>query len=71
MNSYIIQGKGYYNTLDNDPFLTGVETSDISSGYGYIKFKGTNKQLSSFLEHLYEDEATFKVIGIFNENENE
>jgi hypothetical protein len=71
MNNYIIQGKGFYNKLVNDPVLTGVETSDISSGYGYIKFKGTDNQLSSFLEHLYEDEATFKVIGIFNENEDE
>jgi hypothetical protein len=52
--------------MDNDPFITGVETSDIRSGYGYIKFKGTDKQLTSFLEHLYEDEASFKVIGIFD-----
>jgi hypothetical protein len=66
MKEYIIQGKGYYNAMDNDPFITGVETSDIRSGYGYIKFKGTDKQLTSFLEHLYEDEASFKVIGIFD-----
>ena len=65
MKDYLIQGKGYFNKLENDPVLTGVETSDISSGYGYIKFRGTENQLSSFLEHLYEDEATFKVIGIF------
>ena len=66
MKDYLIHGKGYFNTMLNDPYISGVETSDITSGYGYIKFKGTDKQLTSFLEHLYEDETSFKVIGIFD-----
>ena len=66
IKEYIIQGKGYYNALVSDPYISGVEVSDIKTGYGYIEFKGTDKQLSSFLEHLYEDEASFKVIGILD-----
>ena len=61
---FLIEGKGYYNTIVDDPFISGVEISDIKSGYGYIEFKGTDKQLDKFLEHLYQDEKYFKVIGI-------
>ena len=66
MKEYIIQGKGEYKRIVNDPYFGEKEISDIQSGYGYINFKGTDKQLDSFLEHLYQDESTFKVIGIFN-----
>tara|TARA_Y100001973_G_C5180676_1_gene324709 strand:- start:1437 stop:1643 length:207 start_codon:yes stop_codon:yes gene_type:complete len=66
LKEFIIQGKGEYNRIVNDPYFGEKEISDIQSGYGYINFKGTDKQLDSFLEHLYQDESTFKVIGIFN-----
>ena len=66
MKQYIIQGKGEYNRIVNDPYFGEKEISDIQSGYGYINFKGTDKQLDLFLEHLYQDESTFKVIGVFN-----
>jgi hypothetical protein len=61
---YIISGKGYYNTMVNDPFIRGVEVSDIKCGYGHIKFTGTDKQLDKLLDHLYQDEKYFKVIGV-------
>jgi hypothetical protein len=58
MKDYIIQGKGYWNVQTNDP-------TDIESSYNHIKFKGTEKQLDSFLSQLIEQgEAAFKVIGI-------
>ena len=66
MKEYIIQGKGEYNRIVNDPYFGEKEISDIQSGYGYINFKGTDKQLDSFLEYLYQDESTFKVIGVLN-----
>ena len=65
MNKYLIQGKGYWNVQLNDPFISGVETTDIESSYNYISFKGTENQLDSFLEQLREQgEAAFKIIGI-------
>jgi len=65
MNKYLIQGKGYWNVQLNDPFISGVETTDIESSYNYISFKGTEKQLDSFLDQLIDQgEATFKIIGI-------
>tara|TARA_R110002012_G_scaffold216429_1_gene387549 strand:- start:411 stop:620 length:210 start_codon:yes stop_codon:yes gene_type:complete len=65
MKNYLIQGKGYWNVQTNDPFISGVQTTDIDSSYNHIKFKGTEKQLDSFLSQLIEQgEAAFKVIGI-------
>lgn len=65
MKNYIIQGKGYWNVQLNDPFISGVQTTDIESSYNHIAFKGTEKQLDSFLNQLIEQgEAAFKVIGI-------
>ena len=69
MKDYIIQGKGYWNVQLNDPFISGVQTTDIQSSYNHIKFKGTEKQLDSFLSQLIEQgEAAFKVIGIIEDN---
>ena len=68
MKEFLIQGKGFWNNMLPDPFVQGVEVSDIKSGYGYIEFKGTDKQLDKFLEHLYQDESSFKVIGIHESN---
>ena len=64
IKEFLIEGKGYYNTIDDDYFLSGVDVGDIKSGYGYIEFKGTEKQLDKFLKKMYKDESTFKVIGI-------
>jgi hypothetical protein len=65
MKDYIIQGKGYWNVQLNDPFISGVETTDIESSYNHIKFNGTEKQLDSFLDQLLDEgEAAFKIIGI-------
>ena len=70
MNKYLIHGKGYFNVTTNDPFISGIEISDIKSSYGYIKFTGTEKQLDKFCDYLLEQgEATFKITGIFNEEE--
>jgi len=69
MKNYIIQGKGYWNVQTNDPFISGVQTTDIQSSYNHIKFKGTEKQLDSFLEQLREQgEAQFKIIGIIEDD---
>tara|TARA_R100001463_G_scaffold40982_2_gene86660 strand:+ start:289 stop:498 length:210 start_codon:yes stop_codon:yes gene_type:complete len=65
MNKYLIEGKGYWNVLKNDPFISGVETTDIESSYNNIRFNGTEKQLDSFLDQLLDEgEAAFKIIGI-------
>ena len=63
IKEYLIQGKGYFGRMV-DSQITGVEMGDIKVGYGYIEFKGSEKQLDLFLERLYKDESTFKVIGI-------
>lgn len=64
IKEFRIDGKGYYNVVEDDPIITGVETSDIKCGYGYVKFKGTDKQLDDFLEEIQKDETYFKVIGV-------
>ena len=68
---YIIKGKGFFNARVNDPILTGVEITDIVSGYGEIKFKGTEEQLESFVLKLYDNEVTFKVIDYFEKDSEE
>lgn len=65
MNRYLLQGKGYFNVTTNDPFISGIEITDIQSSYGYIKFTGTEKELNKFCDKLIEQgEQTFKLIGI-------
>lgn len=64
MNEYLIEGKGFYNEMVRDPYFGDIEICDIKTGYGYIEFKGTEKQLDSFLDSLYQDESDFKVIGV-------
>ena len=53
LKEFIIQGKGEYNRIVNDPYFGEKEISDIQSGYGYINFKGTDKQLDSFYYKSY------------------
>ena len=38
IKKYIITGKGYFNCTVNDPFVKGIEISDLSSSYGNIEF---------------------------------
>jgi hypothetical protein len=64
MNEYLIEGKGFFNEIVKDPYFGHIEICDIKTGYGYIEFKGTEKQLDSFLDSLYQDESDFKVIGV-------
>ena len=63
IKEYLIQGKGYFGRMVDSP-VPGIEIGDIKFGYGYIEFKGSEKQLDLFLKSLYKDESTFKVIGI-------
>ena len=69
IKEYTIQGKGYFNYTTNHSYMSNKEFTDIKCGYGYIQFKGTEKQLDSFLDTLYEDESSFKVIGVHEEDE--
>ena len=62
IKKYIIKGKGYFNTTVNDPFIKGIEISDLSCSYGNIKFTGTEKQLDKFICRLIDNENTFKYI---------
>ena len=64
IKEYLIQGKGFFNYTTNHYYLSNQEVSDIKSSYGLIEFKGTEEQLDLFLESLYKDESSFKVIGI-------
>tara|TARA_R100000655_G_scaffold25878_2_gene53410 strand:+ start:4462 stop:4713 length:252 start_codon:yes stop_codon:yes gene_type:complete len=69
IKQYTIQGKGYFNYITKDTYLSNKEFTDIKCSCGCIEFKGTEKQLDSFLEKLYDDESTFKVIGVHEEDE--
>ena len=71
IKKYIIKGKGYFNHTVNDPFVKGLEISDLSSGYGNIEFTGTEKQLDKFIDRLLENEATFKYITHHEEGEDQ
>ena len=39
MKNYLIQGKGYWNVQLNDPFISGVQTTDIDSSYNISNLK--------------------------------
>ena len=69
MTEYIITGRGCYKTMVSDPFIKGMEMCDIKSGYGYIKFKGTQEQLESFVDKLIQDETYFKYRDWFTKEE--
>jgi hypothetical protein len=64
IKEFRIDGKGYYNVMENDAVIPFVEMCDIQFGYGHIKFKGTDKQLDGFLEEIQKNEMYFKVIGV-------
>ena len=64
IKEFRIDGKGYYNVMENDPALPFVEMCDIQFGYGHIKFKGTDKQLDNFLIEIGKNQMGFKEIGV-------
>ena len=64
IKEFRIDGKGYYNIMENDPALPFVEMCDIQFGYGHIKFKGTDKQLDDFLIEIGKNQMYFKEIGV-------
>ena len=68
---WIIKGKGYFNTMTKDPFITAIDISDITYTYGQIDFKGTEKQLDKFIDTLIENESTFKMIDYFEKDSKE
>ena len=69
IKKYIIKGKGYFNYTVNDPFVKGIEISDLCSSYGRIEFTGTVKQLDKFIDRLLDNEVTFKYINHHEEGE--
>ena len=71
IKKYIITGKGYFNCTVNDPFVKGIEISDLYSSYGNIEFTGTEKELEKFIDRLLDNEATFKIIDYFEESEDQ
>jgi len=71
MKRYIITGKGYFNVTVNDPFIKGIEISDLQTKYGNIEFTGTEKQLEKFVSKLMENEESFKVIDYFEKDSKE
>ena len=65
INKYIIEGKGYWNKTIEDSLISGIDTTDIVPGYGYINFNGTQKDLDTFCDQLIDEgEQNFKIIGI-------
>ena len=66
---YIITGSGYYNTNVEHPLNLGLEIGDIEWKRGVINFKGTEKQLESFIDLLLEDETYFKFRDVFTKEE--
>ena len=64
VKEFFIQTKGYMNTMVSHPYNVMQEIGDIKMGYGGMEFKGTETELDAFLETLYKDESSFKVIGV-------
>ena len=71
IKKYIIKGKGYFNTTVDDPFIKGIEISDLSCRYGRIEFRGTEEQLDKFIYRLIDNENTFKYITHHEEGEDD
>ena len=68
MKEYIITGDGYYNTQVASP-VSLKEIGDIKWSRGAIHFKGTPKQLDSFIDTLIQDETYFKYRDHFTKEE--
>tara|TARA_R100001163_G_C5012840_1_gene158169 strand:- start:681 stop:923 length:243 start_codon:yes stop_codon:yes gene_type:complete len=69
VKEYIITGDGYYNTLTEHPLSLGLQIGDIEWKRGVINFKGTEKQLDSFIDLLIQDETYFKFRDVFEKHE--
>ena len=65
VKEFRIEGKGYFGgVIEKDSMIPFLNVCDIEYGSGYIKFKGTDTQLDSFLSELGNNELYFKIIGI-------
>jgi hypothetical protein len=64
---YIIIGKGYCHTMEQDQMLNGLQYSDVKFKYGSIEFTGTEEQLTLFLKPLYKNDTNFKVMGVHDQ----
>ena len=65
IKEFRIDGKGYFGgVVEDDIYIRYMQTCDIQYGSGYIKFKGTDKQLDDFLIELGKNQMYFKAIGV-------
>ncbi len=65
IKEFRIEGKGYFGgVVEDDIYIPYMQTCDIQFGVGYIKFKGTDKQLDDFMLELGKNEMYFKAIGV-------
>jgi len=69
---YTIQVKGNIPRIITESKIYKREYNDFSYGYGFIKFKGTERQLDKLLDHLTaEGDNDFKIIGVHDEETEE
>ena len=69
MNKYTIHIKGNIPAIIRDSVYFNREYSDLTYGYGFINYKGTDEQLEELLEYLtLKGEAEFKIIGVFEDD---
>jgi hypothetical protein len=65
VKEFRIDGKGYFGgAIKQDSIIPYLDVCDIEYGSGYIKFKGTEKQLDNFLIELGKNQMYFKAIGV-------
>ena len=65
IKEFRIDGKGYFGgVIEQDAIIPYLDVCDIKYGSGYIKFKGTDKQLDDFLIELGKNQMYFKAIGV-------
>ena len=69
MKNYTIHIKGNIPAIIRDSVYFNREYSDLTNGYGFINYKGTDEQLDGLLEYLtLKGEAEFKIIGVIEDD---
>lgn len=63
IQTHRINIKGNIPSMMMDALLQ-KKYADLSFGYSYIDFTGTDEELNEFLKTLMKDESFVKVIGI-------
>ena len=66
IHNWFIQGKGYFGSESE---ILNLRFANATKSYGGIDFKGTKEELEVYLEELYKNEGSFKVIGIHKDLE--